>query len=346
MASDEKKAQMKDTSKHDDNWGKCHYQFDNDFVKQTAKTHEKWFLEHVNPAIAPVLQATEVYRVLAVGSGTGYADRAILQCIQQLLKENNIEQKKIQYTVVEPDGKAVEVCKTILGEIAKEMNLEFTWEVTSLGNYLSRQEKGQFELIHFIHSLCGFSHSENRLPLFVNDLLTPSGTLAIVLGGNNNFWVKIANKFRGRLNLHDESDKKNSHHGHMVENHKESEDRQLEDPHHRHSNHDHDHHEHGHEHKINKEVLQVIKTNKWKHKNFASSEKIHVTEALVSGSDSFFKLLGHMFNVEAAKVRVCDPQVLDEVLDYLKEETGRDVIDGKEIRYFVTDQDIFIVYKD
>ena len=100
----------------------------------------------------------------------------------------------------------------------------------------------------------------------------------------------------------------------MAENHKESEDEQehqSEDQ--RNSNHHHHHHhEHGHEHNINKEVLQVIKTNKWKHKNFASSEKIDVTEALVSGSDIFFKVLGHFFNVEAAKVRECDPQVVDE----------------------------------
>ena len=270
----------------------------------------------MNLAIAPVLQATEVYRILAVGSGAGlYADRAILRCIQQLLKENNIEQRKIQYTVVEPDGKAVEVCKVVLGEMAKEMDLEFTWEVTSVGNYLQIQEKRQLEFIHFIHSLCGFSHSENRLALCVNDLLTPSGTLAIVLGGNNNFWVKIANRFVGRLNLHDGSDKILSHRGHMAENHKESEDEQehqSEDHNQRNSNHHHHYHEHSHEHNINKEVLQVIKTNKWKHKNFASSEKIDVTEALVSGSDSFFKVLGHFFNVEAAKVRECDPQVLDE----------------------------------
>ena len=343
MASDEKRAKLEDTEKHEEDWDRFHYQFDSEFVEQTARAQEKWFLEHVNPAIAPVLRATEVYRILAVGSGTGYADRVILRCIQQVLKENSIEERKIQYTVVEPDEKAVEVCKSILGELAKEMNLEFTWEVTTMDDYLPRQEKRQFELIHFIHSLCGFGDSETRLPLCVNDLLTSSGTLAIVLGRDDSIWFKIADKFNDRLNL-DWTEQTFSHRGHVPEEHKECENghnHQLED--HNHS--DHQHH-HDHEHNHNEELLQVIKANKWKHKTFASSEKIDVTDALVKGSNSFFKLLGHCFNVEAAKVRGSDPQVLDEALDYLKGEAIREVINGKERRYIVGDQDIIVVYKD
>ena len=102
--------------------------------------------------------------------------------------------------MVEPDGKAVEVCKSILGKIAKE--IKFTWEVTTVVDYLPRQvkEKGQFELIHFIHSLFSFGDNETRLPLYVNELLAPSGILAICLGGNDNFWGKIDDRFSDRLN--------------------------------------------------------------------------------------------------------------------------------------------------
>ena len=97
----------------------------------------------------------------------------------------------------------------------------------------------------------------------------------------------------------------------MLENYKKCLDghkHQLEG--HNHSN--HNHHEHGHEDNTNKEPLQIIKTKKWKRKNFASSEKTDVTEALLRESHSFLKLPGHFFNLEAGKVRECDPQVLAE----------------------------------
>ena len=60
-------------------------------------------------------------------------------------------------------------------------------------NYLPRQakEKGQLELIHFIHSLFSFGDNETRLPLYASELLAPSGTLQFALEEMITFGVKL-----------------------------------------------------------------------------------------------------------------------------------------------------------
>lgn len=130
------------------NWFKCVYQFHAGYCAESVEQIKPWMKDEILPLAAPKLAQSSIYKILAVGSGTGMVDKYLLQLIGDELKSNSTTQ--IWYTVVEADAEAVEVCKANLN--ALDLNVKFTWEVSTINDFLSKRH-GDYNMIHFIYSL-------------------------------------------------------------------------------------------------------------------------------------------------------------------------------------------------
>ena len=128
------------------NWFKCVYQFHPGYCAEGLEQIKPWIKEEVLPSASKKLVSSTVYKILAVGSGTGIVDKYLLELIAKVKQGKG----KIVYKVVEADQEAVEICKVNLS--STELDVEFKWEVTTINAFL-RQEPEQYDMIHFMYSL-------------------------------------------------------------------------------------------------------------------------------------------------------------------------------------------------
>ena len=128
------------------NWFKCVYQFHPGYCAESLEQIKPLIKEEVLPAASKTLAASAVYRILAVGSGTGIVDKYLLE----LIAKQKQGKGKVVYTVVEADAEAVEICKENLSSI--ELDIVFKWEVTTVNAFLSKSRE-QYDMIHFLYSL-------------------------------------------------------------------------------------------------------------------------------------------------------------------------------------------------
>ena len=175
----------KDSEYHD---FKC--QFDASYASSVVKGHKEWMEKNLISKIRKTFRDSNPYRILAVGSGTGYPDQGLLELLAKVANEEGLEKRKIIYTVSEPDPKAVEVCKQNLKTATKGLDVEFKYEVAPSENFLLQLEEG-FELIHFVHVLSWLKGHEAVLVRCYEKLLTKNGLIAVVdfnkeyMGGEN-----------------------------------------------------------------------------------------------------------------------------------------------------------------
>ena len=156
---------------------KC--QFDACYASSVVKGHKEWMEKNLIPKIRKSFRESNPYRILAVGSGTGYPDQGLLELLAKLANEEGLEKRKIIYTVSEPDPKAVEVCKENLKTATKGLDIEFRYEVAPSENFLLQLEEG-FELIHFVHVLSWLKGHEAILVRCYEKLLANNGLIAVV----------------------------------------------------------------------------------------------------------------------------------------------------------------------
>jgi len=128
------------------NWFKCVYQFHPGYCAESLEEIKPWFNDEILPAASKKLVASEVYKILAVGSGTGIVDKYLLE----LIAKEKQGKGKVIYTVVEADAEAIEICKKNLSSI--KLDIEFRWEVTTINAFL-RKDPERYDMIHFLYSL-------------------------------------------------------------------------------------------------------------------------------------------------------------------------------------------------
>ena len=138
-------------------WFKCVYQFHPGYCEESLEQIKPWIKEEILPMVSKKLVNTSVYRILAVGSGTGIVDKYLLQLIANELKAS--KGTKVVYTVVEADAEAVEICKVNLGSGELDVELKFEvkdvelkFEVTMIKGFLSKKPE-EYDMIHFFYSL-------------------------------------------------------------------------------------------------------------------------------------------------------------------------------------------------
>ena len=154
-------------------------QFDDQYAKDFTDGHTIWIKNQLIPEIRPVFKSSKSYRILAVGSGSGYADVALLGLLASCSEEHGLKDRKITYTVVEPDPKAVQVCKKNLQAFSKLLNIEFTYEIVPAEKFILGLE-GEFELIHFVHVISWLKSPPSILKKSYEKLLAENGTIAVV----------------------------------------------------------------------------------------------------------------------------------------------------------------------
>ncbi len=159
---------------------KFHIQFDDQYKADFVKGHKIWIGNELIPEISSTFTKCEKYRILSVGTGSGCADMVLLELLTAFVKENaSLEKKKIKYTVVEPDAKAVALCKQNLHPFHKDLDIEFIYEIVPSEKYLLELE-AKFELIHFVHAISWVKNPPEILQKCYENLLNAGGTLAIV----------------------------------------------------------------------------------------------------------------------------------------------------------------------
>ena len=156
---------------------KC--QFDASYAASVVKGHKEWMEKSLIPEIRKAFKESKPYKILSVGSGTGYPDQGLLELLAKIAKEEGLEDRKIVYTVSEPDPKAVDVCKGNLETATKGLNFEFKSDIAPSEKFLEALEE-QFDLIHFVHVLSWLKDPEGILAKCYNKLLTKDGIIAVV----------------------------------------------------------------------------------------------------------------------------------------------------------------------
>ena len=163
------------TSEYED--FKC--QFDDCYAASVVKGHKEWMEKSLIPEIRKTFRQSNPYRILSVGSGTGYPDQGLLELLSRVANEEGLEKRKIVYTVSEPDPKAVDVCKRNLAAATKGLNCEFNYEIAPSEKYLLQLEE-EFDLIHFVHVLSWLKDHETILARCYERLLAKNGLIAVV----------------------------------------------------------------------------------------------------------------------------------------------------------------------
>ena len=149
-------------------WYKSLYQFDPTYPAEIGEQIRPFLGNEILPVAAKILDNDcMIYRILAVGSGTGGADKVLLQLFFNHLK--NKKWPKIVYTVVEPDAEAVEMCKASLTSVAG-LDIEFRWETTTMEEFLVRNEE-RYDMVHFIYSLASAKWRKEVIPNLLKDNL-------------------------------------------------------------------------------------------------------------------------------------------------------------------------------
>lgn len=174
-------------------WHKSIYQFDEEYAIGLAGQYTSWLQDKIIPRAAKILDNSASYKILAIGSGTGYADQVLLNVIAEYLAnnaKNNKNVPNVSYMVIEPDVEAIEVCKKTLQSI-KGLDIEFSWQVMPMQEYFSLPETTKYDMIHFIHSLCEVTRCATVLPeVLTRNYLAEDGILFAVLGDYENSWLK------------------------------------------------------------------------------------------------------------------------------------------------------------
>ena len=150
-------------------------QFDNNYGTAMINGHREWIKRKLVPEIQAKFQQSNSYSILAVGSGTGYPDVALLNVLASLANKST----RITYVVAEPDPKAVEVCKANLEKASKNLDIEFKFEVAPSEQFLLGL-KGKFDLIHFVHVISWLKDPERILKKCYEELLAENGMIAVV----------------------------------------------------------------------------------------------------------------------------------------------------------------------
>ena len=171
MAADEA---SKESEYHD---FKC--QFDTSYAASVVKGHKEWIEKNLVPEIRSKFRESNSYRILSVGSGTGYPDQGLLEILSGIAKDEGIEKRKIIYTVSEPDPKAVEVCKENVEKASKNLNIDFKYDIATSEKFLLQLEE-EFDLIHFVHVISWLKGYEAILARCFEKLLAKNGLIALV----------------------------------------------------------------------------------------------------------------------------------------------------------------------
>jgi len=156
---------------------KC--QFDANYATSVVEGHKEWMEKRLISEIGKAFKESKPYKILSVGSGTGYPDQGLLELLAKIAKEEGLEKRKIVYTVSEPDPKAVEVCKGNLEAATKGLDFEFKFDVAPSEKYIEALEE-EFDLIHFVHVLSWLKDPESILAKCYYKLLTKDGLIAVV----------------------------------------------------------------------------------------------------------------------------------------------------------------------
>eukprot|EP00112_Aurelia_sp_Birch-Aquarium-sp1_P004455 Seg1507.4 transcript_id=Seg1507.4/GoldUCD/mRNA.D3Y31 product="hypothetical protein" protein_id=Seg1507.4/GoldUCD/D3Y31 len=150
-------------------------QFDNNYGTAMINGHKEWIERKLVPEIQAKFQKSDSYSILAVGSGTGYPDVALLNALASFAKKST----RITYAVAEPDPLAVAVCKANLEKASTSLNIEFKFEVVPSEQFLLGL-KGKFDLIHFVHVISWLKDPERILKKCYEELLADNGVMAVV----------------------------------------------------------------------------------------------------------------------------------------------------------------------
>ena len=178
-------------------WHKSIYQFHEEYAIGQAEQYTSWLQDKIIPKAAKMLDNSVKYKILAIGSGTGYADQVLLNVIAEYLanNKNSKDVPKIFYMVIDPDHEATEVCKKTLQSI-KGLDVEVIWQAITMQEYFSLQATTRYDMIHFIHSLCEVTRCATVLPeVLKRSHLADDGILFAVLGDHEksfvlNLWLK------------------------------------------------------------------------------------------------------------------------------------------------------------
>ena len=179
-------------------WYKSLYQFDPTYPAEIGEQIRPFLGNEILPVAAKILDNDcTSYRILAVGSGTGGADKVLLQLFCDHLK--NRKWPKIVYTVVEPDAEAVEICKASLTSVAG-LDIEFRWETTTMEEFLVRN-KERYDMVHFIYSLASAKWRKEVIPNLLKDnLISKRGVFFTIFEDEEiTFFPKIWWQNRDRL---------------------------------------------------------------------------------------------------------------------------------------------------
>eukprot|EP00794_Sanderia_malayensis_P005527 gene5527-6212_t len=305
-------------------WGSFIYQFDDTYAAEVTEHNKAWMQADVIPRISKLLDSLDTYKILAIGSGTGYADRTVLELIAEYLASKQIKGPKILYTIVEPDKEANEVCKKVLGEVSG-LDIEFSWEAIPMQEYFSREHSEQFEMIHFIHSLCQVSRCAKVFPeILRKNYVRHDGVLFSVLGDKDkNFYIHL---YLANIDkLKPQGDDNHHHHNHDDENH---------EPHLRNIVKGSD----------VKSLEEVIKNESWQFKMFVNPIKQYVTDILERTPKGLQKL---GFKLETRNIEKQLPKEhIDDIIKQIDDAAVKKIVDGKEIRFVETINHIVIVYHD
>ena len=156
-----------------------HLQYDAQYNIDATKGHKHWIEKELITEIHDKFQESARYRVLSVGSGTGCPDVAFLEVLSKLVKDQGLKNQSIVYTVVEPDPKAVEICKAALEKVSRDLNIEIRYQVVPSEKYLLELEE-EFELILFVHVLSWLKEYEKILARCFERMTVKGGTVAVV----------------------------------------------------------------------------------------------------------------------------------------------------------------------
>lgn len=156
---------------------KC--QFDKFYAASVINGHKEWIGKSLVDEIRSKFSESSQYRILSVGSGTGYPDQGLLEVLSSIAKENGVENRKIAYTVSEPDPKAVAVCKENLEKGFENLNIDFQYDVAPSEKFLLNLEQ-EYDLIYFVHVISWLKDHETILVKCYEKLLAKNGLIAIV----------------------------------------------------------------------------------------------------------------------------------------------------------------------
>ena len=160
---------------------KC--QFDTSYASSVVKGHKEWIENKLVTEIRSRFREADPYRILAVGSGTGYPDQGLMEVLSTIAKVDGLEGRKIVYTVSEPDPKAVAVCEENLKKASANLNVDFVYDVGTSEKYLlglNADQDKKFDLIHFVHVISWLKNHEKILAKCHGDLLAKDGLIAII----------------------------------------------------------------------------------------------------------------------------------------------------------------------